>query len=399
MKYWSNLTLADVSPESDGWVQVLSVGKVKHQLYGTIDLSQQRLQKFIENFKSKVRGTELDVDYDHKMDPSKGRKAAGWIKDLQLRSNGLWAKIEWTEEARQEIKNGHYKYISADFHDSWTDQEGKEHNDVLAGAGITNRPFLKDMVPINLTDILNKEDGMDPELRKALIAKYQLSENATDADIQKAVNDDSTKTEDAVDLSKATINWSDDKKTATITIPGAEGEVKVQAPEPVQASEPDEDRLKKLAEDNPELAQLLAEREEDRKRLSRLENANRLSEVSQQLSEVEGLPPVVLTELREALVTAPKTFSDKVVGAIKTLKEKGFVPSTQVSGGGGPSGEDATGSPDAIKNFLEAVDKVREKDTKLSEADAYDKVATENPQLYIDYDQAVRSGQTQFQEG
>lgn len=377
MKFWTQL-----SDSSSGWVQVLSIGKFKHPVYGTIDITPDRIQKFVDNFNDKVRGIDLDVDYDHKMDPAKGRKAAGWIKELAARANGLFAKIDWTDEAKQEIGSKNYRYISADFLDKWADQEGKEHKDVLAGAGLTNRPFLKDMVPVNLSEIVKEDDRMDPELRKVLIKKYNLSDESTEAQILEKVN-----AEKVPDATAAEIKWNEDG-TGSVTIPGIDGEVKLTAPEPKE----DDDELKKLAETNPAIATILVEREEDRKRLKRLEDSNRLSEVRTQLNSVDGLPPVVLNELEIILPYAPKKFSDKVVEALKTLADKGFVPE-QISSTRNRSSEDdkhlATDDA-AIKKFFDAVDKVQEKDTKLSEVDAYELVASEQPKLYQEYEKATR---------
>jgi len=389
MKFWIALS----EQVEDGWVQILSPGKVKHPLHGTIDLNPTRFQKFVDNFKAKVRGTDLDVDYDHKMDPAKGRQAAGWFKDLRADDTGLWALVDWTDEAKEDIKSKKYRYLSADFYDKWTDQEGKVHKDVIAGAALTNRPFLKNMLPVNLSEILDteSEDSMDPELRKALIGKYKLSDNATDADIQAAVTAD---TPPAVDVSKAAVKWNEDG-TGTVTIPGVDGEVKLTAPEP-NDDDDDDDDVKKLAESNPAIAKLLADREEDRKRLKVVENANRLTEVNTQLNDIGGLPPVVLSELREAFVGAPKTFTDKIVDALGKLKKGGFVPEGQISKTGGPSG-DPDGNSNAIKQFMDAADKLKADNPKLSEADVYTKLAAEQPDLYRAYDRAVQATE-EFEE-
>ena len=53
------------------------------------------------NVKNEVRDTQLDVDYDHK---SQSGKAAGWIKDAQARSDGLYLQVEWTNTATEAIK-------------------------------------------------------------------------------------------------------------------------------------------------------------------------------------------------------------------------------------------------------------------------------------------------------
>lgn len=395
MKFW--IELPTQLAEGEKWVQILSVGKFKHRVHGTIELTSDKLQKFVDNFKAKVRGTDLDIDYDHKMDPAKGRKAAGWIQDLKVQPSGLFGLVKWTDEAKEAIKRGEYRYLSADFYDKWTDPEGKTHNDVLAGAGLTNRPFLKNMLPVNLNELMESEEEMDPKLKKALIQRYNLSEDATDEQVQEAVVKAAPPAPPAaVDLSKAKVEWKEN--TATITFPDVEGSVEVKAPEPSKLSEEDE-QLKKLAETNPAVAKMLSDQEETNKRLRALEVTNKTSTVTQKLNEITGLPPVVLTELRDELVKAPVEFSDKVIGAIAKLKKQGFVPEKQTSKTGSTGSEEGAGSSDAVKRFFEEVEKVKkdEANKNLSEADLYDLVAAENPQLYFDYEKAILS-ETTFEE-
>jgi hypothetical protein len=45
-------------------------------------------------------------------------KAAGWIKELQVRDDGIFGRVEWTEAAAAAIKAGEYRYLSpVFFHD------------------------------------------------------------------------------------------------------------------------------------------------------------------------------------------------------------------------------------------------------------------------------------------
>ena len=38
--------------------------------------------------------------------------AGGWIKELVLKSDGIFAKVEWTKKARNYLKNREYRYLS-----------------------------------------------------------------------------------------------------------------------------------------------------------------------------------------------------------------------------------------------------------------------------------------------
>src|SRR5437762_3006951 len=72
--------------EDSTWIQILPVKTLEHPKHGTIDITSERVGRFAENINANVRGIDLDVDYDHKDDPAKGHKAAGWIKKGEARA-------------------------------------------------------------------------------------------------------------------------------------------------------------------------------------------------------------------------------------------------------------------------------------------------------------------------
>jgi len=152
--YTIDLSSTQLADGGRTWLHAMTVGTYNHPTWGKIDFTFDRLRQFAQNIKSKVRGVELDIDYDHKNDPAKGSKAAGWIKDADLRSNGLWIAVEFTPEGEKAVKDGEYKYLSPEYRDEWThERTGETHKDVLFGAALTNRPFLKDLLPITMAEI------------------------------------------------------------------------------------------------------------------------------------------------------------------------------------------------------------------------------------------------------
>ncbi|WP_244234158.1 phage protease, partial [Pseudomonas aeruginosa] len=60
------------------------------------------------------RGDALVIDYEHKtLQAGEVNPAAGWIKRMEMRVDGLYAvDVQWTDQARQMIRGGHYRYIS-----------------------------------------------------------------------------------------------------------------------------------------------------------------------------------------------------------------------------------------------------------------------------------------------
>ena len=179
---------------NESWIQAMPLGKYTHPIYGVIELTAERIARFADNVNKKVRGQDLDIDYDHK---AKTDEAAGWVVKADARNDGLWLLVSWTEKARQLIKDRAYRYFSPEFTDSWKHpKSGETFTDVLAGGGITNRPFLKDIVPINLSEFFSDEfqkhnptqgENMTAEQRAQLLVSLGLPETATDADIVAAL--------------------------------------------------------------------------------------------------------------------------------------------------------------------------------------------------------------------
>ncbi|MFB5192661.1 phage protease [Alicyclobacillus fastidiosus] len=147
MTFMSEILLAESA--GDSWIQIMKTGKWQHPQYGPMEITQDDLQKFKENFDNNVRGIKLFVDVNHDNDHA----AVGEFKELRVEPGKLMAKVGWTANGADLIKSGKYRYFSPEFAFSYKDPEsGKEFKDVLLGGGITNRPFLKGMDPIELSE-------------------------------------------------------------------------------------------------------------------------------------------------------------------------------------------------------------------------------------------------------
>ena len=57
-------------------------------------------------------GNDIVIDYEHQTLKDVQAPAAGWIKDLYVGEDGVHAKVEWTERAKQYIANKEYRYFS-----------------------------------------------------------------------------------------------------------------------------------------------------------------------------------------------------------------------------------------------------------------------------------------------
>ena len=83
--------------------------------YGRIDIEgeppayvdEESIASVISHFTR--RGNDMVIDYEHQTLKDVQAPAAGWIKRLVDRGReGLWAVVEWTERAKEYLKNKEY---------------------------------------------------------------------------------------------------------------------------------------------------------------------------------------------------------------------------------------------------------------------------------------------------
>ncbi len=120
----------------------------------------------------------MPIDYDHQVDLAaqngQPAPAAGWIKGLQARTDGIWGLAEWTERAAAHLRAKEYRYISPVFTHT---RQGEVTR--LLRAALTNNPALE------LTALASAEKSMIDlaQLRQLL----GLPDDADDAAIMDAI--------------------------------------------------------------------------------------------------------------------------------------------------------------------------------------------------------------------
>lgn len=173
-----HLVLQESGGKTSSWVQIFRKGEWKHPKYGPLKFTDEIFNGFIKNFTDRVRKVDIAIDAEH--EPEKG--ACGWVKqledvqtpDAERTQPGLWALVEWTARGLQLVADGAFKYLSGDFDYEWKDEEsGRKYKNVLFGAALTNRPFIKGMSPINLSDF-REELEKDEDVRGAMRLAEEL---------------------------------------------------------------------------------------------------------------------------------------------------------------------------------------------------------------------------------
>jgi phage I-like protein len=362
-------------------------GEYTHPVYGKINFTPEVATQAAEHVMKKSRGQDLDIDYDHKQYSG---EAAGWVKGAEVRSNGLYLTVSWTKKAWQSIKDKAYRYFSPEFADEWKHPKtGEVHKNILFGGGITNRPFLKDILPLNMSELSLVEEqeekgkGMDPKLLRKLLG---LPEDTTDAQVNEAL---SKLPADAVIAAPQGPPEDKDKKDKD----DKPDDKKVDnEPQTIAASEFVPAELIKLSEGKPEMQALLGVVQKMGESLSKTSAALHLSETHNLVTKLsepkdgQALAAGTQKLLSDALLVPTQENIMKLVQGYQTV-QLGETDAHKGNHGGGDGS-------DGVKKFNEAVDKLMKDDKDLKYADAVDKVALSDPELF----QAYRASSYSFKE-
>jgi phage I-like protein len=134
-----------------------------------------------------ANGADLPIDYDHQSltaeDKAGPVPAAGWIKELSAREDGIWARVEWTPRAAELLANKEYRYLSPVF--LYRAEDGAVVE--LTGAGLTHNPNLYLQAAAS-----RKESHAVEELLERLVYLLNLPITATPdevaAELQKLID-------------------------------------------------------------------------------------------------------------------------------------------------------------------------------------------------------------------
>lgn len=131
---------------------------------------------------------QIPIDYEHQIDfaakNGKPAPAAGWIKGLQARADGIWGQVKWTKKAAQHIASGEYRYISPVLFIA------KGEIKYLPRAALTNTPNLNELTALFST---NTQTATEENSMKEFLAKLAkilgLEDGADESSIITAIQD------------------------------------------------------------------------------------------------------------------------------------------------------------------------------------------------------------------
>lgn len=351
------ITLDESNGTASSWVHALPLGTYKHPIFGTIAIDAARAKRFSDSVVNRVRGIDPSINYDH----NNSAAASGWVKNAQDRVDGVWLYVEWTADAVTAIKEKKYRYFSAEFNEEWEDSQGVKHSDVIIGGALTNRPFMKNLVPVNLSE-----------------QTYETAFELVSAISGTSVED--LKGGKNVGLEEADITKIVDGLATKLA------EKKIEQPNPV-VSLTDIPELKELAEQNP-MVKLLIQHVETQK-LALATNAEELkrADVTAKLNDFDRskivLTPVARKLAEELMIQLPAELTEKFWSLITEMK-KGSSFLVELGERAGATVNYGS-QKSALQQLQEIAKGFKRDQTDLSEVDAFDRACAENPKLYARY--------------
>lgn len=193
----SEFTLSGDSATSQ--VQIAKTGTFTDPRYGTFKITLADFHKWVANFKalSKSAGRlGLPIDVDHAPELKGDTEAAGWITNLAIKGNELWATAEWNSLGKELVADRRYAYLSPSYKADLRDETGKSHGTALVGAALTNRPFLS-MATVSLsqcdfafaTEVLDPSSTQENMPLDKILSALGLAADADEATILSKLSD------------------------------------------------------------------------------------------------------------------------------------------------------------------------------------------------------------------
>ncbi len=136
------------------------VGTWEDWRYGEFAMTTEKLNRMIENFKSKVLHPQAPLEKQIPLQIGHGfldePPALGWATDLEVEDNVLWGTFTLSDLGYETLENESYSFVSPKYDEEYTSQEiidGKRtiFGSTLIHVALTNSPVLAELPQIALS--------------------------------------------------------------------------------------------------------------------------------------------------------------------------------------------------------------------------------------------------------
>lgn len=164
------LSLSSDLVEAPEYIMVLPLGHISSEK-GDFVVDRESFQMIQDHMQH--RSVDIVIDYEHQTLSGSQAPAGGWIKKLELKENGIFAKVEWTDKAKGYLRNREYRYLSPVVLVRKKDRKALQ----LHSVALTNTPAINGMVPIiNSSGISSKKEYNLDESQKQICRMLNISE-------------------------------------------------------------------------------------------------------------------------------------------------------------------------------------------------------------------------------
>ena len=184
--------LSEADAEGAVWIKLMPSGtfKARDGRGPWIAGDRAGMERIVERTRSYHAGVDIVVDYDHQSvfaakDGVGGTaKAAGWVKELQVRDDGIYGRVEWTDAAASSIRAKEYRYLSPVLPHRQSD--GLVY--IIQSAALTNTPAL-DLATVAASAVLSSDIfKTEGTIMEAILAALGLAEGSGEDAVLSALN-------------------------------------------------------------------------------------------------------------------------------------------------------------------------------------------------------------------
>lgn len=164
------------------WVNLLPAGELSTSDGLRYLVDQAAMEAIMASVNA--RRVDLVIDYEHQTYEGGQAPAAGWVKELQARPDGIWGRVAWTERGKGYVANREYRYLSPVI---LVSKDSRRVMDLVA-VGLTNVPRINDFPPLTNKD--KGDQGMNwlDKLKTVLGLEAGASEEQAVAAVEKTLN-------------------------------------------------------------------------------------------------------------------------------------------------------------------------------------------------------------------
>ncbi len=157
--------------EAPEYIRVLPLGYISSEK-GDFLVDSESFQMMKEHMEH--RAVDIVIDYEHQTLRDMQAPAGGWIKELVLKSDGIFARVEWTKRAKDYLQNREYRYLSPVVMVRNKDHKASQIHSVA----LTNTPAINGMMPIaNSVNPPLQADTQLNEMQKKICRMLNMSES------------------------------------------------------------------------------------------------------------------------------------------------------------------------------------------------------------------------------